>query len=535
MKAIEERLRAGRPPQAEPPPGTEERLRLALSQPQRDQRARSPEEWRRDSGRRGGRLLSIAVLALIGGAAVAYATGVIGGESRQEAAAVAPPGEWGPATVLSGGHRRPPVPRLGIDGDGGLLVVWSRGGVVEAATRPASGSWTRPVRLSPPAVPSGDPAVAVAPDGSALAVWQERRDGRVERQVLRLPDGSLAGVITRRVGGSYTLVARRRPAGGAWQAPIDISEAGGNRRDAADPRVVSTGDGFLVAWVRGDRLETRRIGRDGTLDETRSVDPAGEGPPRQPALAVDAEGEALVAWTERTRGGEPAGHGLPVHLVVAARGDRGGWGDPVTIAEGLVQAPQPTAAVGPDGKAVVAYTATTLGRPSYIAASRTFDGDDWEAPVSLSSAARSSYAPNVAIDGDGRAVVHWSVGAATQFSVADEGGGWSAPVGYGSGGLVGQYSPAVPALVSDGAGRLVGAFGQHAGIHVRDWPRGGPFGPPHPVTDDTGSQFGLGGVAASPSGAAAAVVVGFGLRGPHGRGWDVRVIVREAVATGERG
>ncbi|WP_217924601.1 hypothetical protein [Miltoncostaea oceani] len=535
MRDLEERLRRGRPPEAEPPPGTGERLWAALqAEPRGHGRARSPEGWRRTFGGRGGRLLGVALLALAGGGAVAYATGVIGGDRGEQAAAAAPPAEWGPPTVLSGGHGGPPRPRLGIDGAGGVVVAWSRGGAVEASSRPAGGAWGRPVRLSPEGVPAGDPEVAVAGDGSALAVWQERRDGRVERRVLRLPDGSLAGVITRRVGGRYVLVARRRPAGGAWEAPVDVSEAGGNRRDAAEARVVATADGFIVAWARADRVETRRVALEGTLDEVRAVGEAGEGQPLQLALAADSGGEAVLTWGRRVAQQEPAGYQAPVYSVEAVRGDRDGWGDPVVIAGDMVQAPQPAAAIGRGGEATVAYLSTNLGLPSHIAAARADAAGEWGAPVRLSSTARSAYAPNVAIDGDGRAVAHWSVGAATQYSVADD-SVWSAPVGHGSGGLVGQYSRAQPALASDGAGRLLGAFARHAGIEVRDWPRGGPFGRPQVVTDGTGWQFGFGGIAASPSGAAAVVIVGFGRDGSRGRGWDVRVAVRDPEPRGERG
>ncbi|MGD9570689.1 MAG: hypothetical protein AB7V62_02235 [Thermoleophilia bacterium] len=426
--------------------------------------------------------------------------------------------------------RTTPEPRLAVGGDGVVLVGWATAGRVEVVSRRADGTWGQAERVSPVGVPSDEADLAVAADGTALAVWRERRDGRVERTVLRLPDGQVAGVIRRRVGGSHVLVGRRREASGAWQPPQVLSAAAGNARDLERSRVVATPDGgFLVAWVRGDRPETRTVAPDGGLGDVRALEP-GPGRSRAPSLAASSSGEVVLGWSARRDARTAAGWPPPTHSVLVARGDRDGWEDPVVIAEGLLQAPQPVVAAGPQaGQAAVGYVTTAAGAPSGVAAARA-QGGAWEAPRRLSSPRRSAFGPAVAIDGDGTTVAVWSVGAGTQTTTASAGGAWG-PVRTSRGALVTQYTRSAPGVVGDGDGRLLAAAGAQP-LTVRDWPRGGPFGPAETVAASTGWQDGFAGLAADGSGAAAVAVLGFGRTPQTGRGWSVRVAVRTAVAGG---
>ncbi len=461
---------------------------------------------------------------------MALATGILGGRSVAEAPAAVPPAQWGPMTVLTGGLRTTPEPRLAVGADGTVVVAWAVSGRAEVAARGTDGSWNAPERVSPVGVPSDEVDIAITADGTALAVWRERREARMERTELRLPDGQLAGVIQRRVGGSMILVGRRREASGAWQPPQVLSEEGANARDLERSRVVATADGgFLVAWVRGDRPETRAVAPDGTLDEVKVLE-AGPGRSRAPALAASPSGEVVLAWSARRDAVMTAGWQPPTHSVVVARGDRDGWEDPVVIAEGLLQAPQPAVAAGPEvGQAAISYVTTEAGSPSGVGAARAHDGV-WDAAERLSSSQRSAYGPAIAIDGDGTTVALWSVGAGTQTITARLGGPWG-PVRTSRGALARQYAYSAPGVVSDGDGRLLAAAGAQP-LTVRDWPRGGPFGPAQTVAESTGWQYGFAGLAADGSGTAAIVALGFGRTPNTGRGWTVQVAVRTALTGG---
>lgn len=528
MSDLERRLRESRPPMIEPSAETGARLAKAVLAPPARGR-RSPEGWRRGVPRtRGGRLLGVALLVLGAGTAAAIASGILSRGSAPEPAAAAPspPAAWGTPVVLDGGISRVPRPEVAMDNAGAAMVAWSPGGSVSVTHRPRGGAWTKPLRLSTAGVPTGDPALALARDGrTAVVVWRERRGADLDRRVLRLPDGSLAGVITRRVGGEYVLVARRWRADAGWAAPVEVSPPGHNARDMVRPRVVADDGGFLIAWTRADALEARTFSPAGDLGALEEIAPTSGGQPVGPFLASDGRGRAVLAWGNRIRSADRA---PGTYAVEAATRDTSGWTPSRALAEGSVNDPRPAAAVSVDGDAVVAWVDSSGGRQTRIAASRTSGAGSWEAPVALSAPGRAAFGPSVAIDGRGTIVAHWSVGAATQFTSAGTRGPWAEVQGGGSSGLTYEGGRTGPALVGDGAGRLVAAFGSRPGALVRDWRPAGTFGPPARALGETGWQYGLAGLAASPSGSAAAVVTGFGLKGTWGKGWDVRVVVREA-------
>lgn len=534
---FERRLREGRPPDVEPSDQTEARLMRAVVGPPR--RRRSAEVWRRGLPRtRGGRLLGIAALVLGAATAAAIAAGVLDRGPQPPSASVASPAPpaWAPPVVLDGGIRRVPRPEIAMDNAGAALVAWSPGGSVRASYRPHGGAWGLPVRLSRSGVSTGDPSLAMGHDGrSAVVVWRERRGTRVDRRVLRLPDGSVAGVIQRRVGGRYVLVARRWREATGWAPPTDVSPVGANQRDMARPRAVASGRDFLIAWTRGRGLEVRSLSSDGGLGPLETIQAGSGGEPHAPYLAASGPDRAVLTWAVRVSSPDPAGFTERTHAVEVATRDGGGWTTARIIAQGSYNNPRPAAAITDGGSAAVVWVDHSAGRRSRIAASRNEPGGGWETPVMLSARGRAAFGPNVAIDGAGRIVAHWSVGAATQFASALGRGPWAAAQGGGDAGLVSEGMRAAPMLVEDGAGRLVAAFGKRSGAVIRDWRPGGPFGPPSRPIVGTGWEYGVAALAASPSGSAALALTGFGLKGSWGKGWDVRVVVRESPGDAREG
>jgi hypothetical protein len=96
---------------------------------------------------------------------------------------------------------------VAFDGKGNAVTVWEVYNgvtfVVEGSYRPVGGAWRAPVYLSPEEIPgTAHPQVAFDKQGSAIAVWN--RGGPA--------------------GGSVQ--AALMPAGGVWQAPVEIAELG---------------------------------------------------------------------------------------------------------------------------------------------------------------------------------------------------------------------------------------------------------------------------------------------------------------------
>ena len=99
-------------------------------------------------------------------------------------------------------------PQVAIDAAGDAVAVWDRSNgantIVQAAARPAGGSFGAPVDLSVAGGNALVPQVAIDPAGDAVAVW------------------------TRFNGSNVIVQAAARPAGGSFGAPVDLSLAGQN-------------------------------------------------------------------------------------------------------------------------------------------------------------------------------------------------------------------------------------------------------------------------------------------------------------------
>ena len=105
-----------------------------------------------------------------------------GGTKKYEIQAAFRPagGAWQAPETLSvpdGGDESAEDVSVGLDGHGDALAVWQlytgRTFVVEAAYRPAGGTWQAPVYLTPEEIPGTgrDPQVVVDEQGDAIAIW----------------------------------------------------------------------------------------------------------------------------------------------------------------------------------------------------------------------------------------------------------------------------------------------------------------------------------------------------------------------------
>jgi Glycosyl hydrolase family 26 len=284
--------------------------------------------------------------------------------------------------------------------------------------------------LSAAAEMASGPDLAVAADGSATVVWSARN------------------------GGDFRVFGRRITPDGTRGPTIQLSASG---QDAFDPQVAVAADGTaIVAWTRSDgadfRVQERRIGPEGTPEETtRTLSGSGQDA-LEPQVATGPGGEATVVWKRfdgfnylvqsrrieadgsseaaSQRLSEPKQNASDPQVAVAPDGTatvvwsrydgsdsivqtRRLWpdGTPVATIEGISAAGQdaiqPQVAVGPDGSATVAWD--------------RFDGSNWivqtrrlspagapvGAPQDLSAAGRSAAEPRLALSPDGAAAVVW--------------------------------------------------------------------------------------------------------------------------------
>jgi PKD repeat protein len=201
-------------------------------------------------------------------------------------AAVRPAGKsWETPVDLSDSGQNAAEPQVAVDPHGNTTAVWdlfsgtSRGGpshVVQAATRPAGGSWQTQVDLSAgfTSESSAQPEVAVDAQGDATAVWD-------------LYDGS-----------SYITQAAARPAGGSWQPPVDLATGG---HTPTDPQVALDPHGDATAvWDLDDG--TSRITQAAARPAGGSWQPAvdlsrpGARLQQEPQVTADPQGNVTAIW-----------------------------------------------------------------------------------------------------------------------------------------------------------------------------------------------------------------------------------------------
>lgn len=241
-------------------------------------------------------------------------------------------GAWSAPVRISTGAGQPLQPKVVVDPAGDAAVVWFEYGskeIVYAATRPAGGAWSQPVPLSDVNGYSAEPDITIDPQGNATAVWTTG------------PQNQL-GVVQ----------AATRPAGGAWSQPVTLSD---ESVVASAPHVVADPQGDLTAvWdVGGDegviQSKTRPAGSEW---DSAAVDVSAEASlSSNPQIATDAQGDVVAVWQQKDIHAASGFH----YYVQTARLASGSWSAPLTISREDGLAMNPELAVDPDGNVTVVW------------------------------------------------------------------------------------------------------------------------------------------------------------------------------------
>jgi hypothetical protein len=342
---------------------------------------------------------------------------------------------WLAPVDLSASGQSGEVPQVAFDAQGNAVAVWRRydssNWVVQGAVRPAAtGAWQTPVDLSVAGGDAFSPQVAVDAQGNAVAVWQRSNGTKTLVQAAVRPaatgvwqapvDLSVAGqnadrpqvafdsqgnavaVWQRSNGASYVVQAAVRPAGGSWQAPVDLSAAGQN---AGDPQVAfdSQGDGVAV-WERyngANDIVQGAVSAAGSGVWQAPVDLSVTGQDAfYPHVAVDAQGNAIAVW-QRSDGANLIVQGA---VRPAATGV---WQAPADLSAAGQEAWLPQLAFDPQGNALAVWQRRDGTHYIVQAAVRGAGTGVWQAPVDLSAAGQDAEYPHVAFDAQGNAVAAW--------------------------------------------------------------------------------------------------------------------------------
>lgn len=243
-------------------------------------------------------------------------------------------------------------------------------------------------------------SIAATPDGTAMVVWPEY-------------DGTRTDLWAARFDGT------------AWDSPESIEPAGGfnagNPLTSDLPPVVLDGDGnAFAARVQEDEAFAAQNTRS-SIWVNRFVPGTGWGNPikldtvvstvaRNPTLAVNADGTALVAWDE------PDGPSAlyPTRIWTSRFTPQAGWIGPVSLELGW----SPRAGMDPDGRAVVLYMDFSQVMVDWsVWAIHHKPATGWGEAVQIDGALVDGFSQVVAVSPKGMITVAWQQPLVGGFSV----------------------------------------------------------------------------------------------------------------------
>jgi hypothetical protein len=273
------------------------------------------------------------------------------------------------------------------------------------------------------------PAVVLAPDGRAVAIWQ-------------------GGPST-----SPNVQASVRLAGGSWSAPVVVSTVPGH------PVIRMDGSGdAIAAWAAPNLagpVSTATLPAKGNWTAVQTLVPQGGGV----EVTANSMGGAIVSWKTHS------------NLIQAASGTiLGGFGAAVTLGSSYGHGTNAAhGALNDAGEAALGW----VGGSGNMVATRTADGT-WSSATQLSA---NPLAIATTIDGAGNAIAVFSelqtTGSPTYASLRPAGGTWGPPTL-----LSALNDKGVPGVGADPAGTFIVTWTSSSGtIEALTIPPGGGFGP----------------------------------------------------------
>ena len=293
-------------------------------------------------------------------------------------------GAWTPVRNLSGDDGDSTYPRISASGDGQVHVIWQERGQglrsnIYHTCQYSSNLWTSPCDLSQSDGDSTSPVILADAQATVHAFWQDRSSGNWE------------------IFHTYQL------SGGAWTAPQNVSGSEGDSQGAA---IASATSGELhLVW--SESAVDGFLGDSNILYAARSPDGIWSsaienlsdcsGRADSPVIAVDAQGDAHVAWQFV----KPPGFW---NIYAVSSDSEGKWSEPhlVSTFDGNAERPATLADQGVD----LVWAGSVQGNWEICYAHRS-SARTWSPVANISHTAdRSSY-PALASDGAGALHVVW--------------------------------------------------------------------------------------------------------------------------------
>lgn len=327
---------------------------------------------------------------------------------------------------------------LAVNAMGEAMAVWSQtdadGNVDLVARRytPAGGWAAATVLLDATTATTAGvtwaPHVALAGDGTAIALWSQRAGLDMHLYARRFVPSSGWGPAT---------LIQSQPMADALAGDVAMDGSG----DAVAVWTVKNAGGTLWAsrftapagWSTPVRLDEAAFGQ-GVIDAD------------DPHVAVEPAGNAVVVW--KAWDGED-------QMVWAVTGSAAGtWQPAMRLDAAGVYALSPDVAIDATGDAIAVWHGWPDGEPPSIRARRFTPGSGWSAVEFVETSSETAVFPAVAMTPGGTATVVWEGRGASGQTWANRyvpGAGWGTPESIGTTAAGGSESPAVAAGGVDSA------------------------------------------------------------------------------------
>jgi hypothetical protein len=310
-------------------------------------------------------------------------------------------------------------------------------------------------------------------------------------------EGDATAAWTEAIGGHSVLRSAERPVGGTWSAPFSVS---GSTAEAEEPTLVENeaGDAVLAWRERSETTEAIQASvrmAGGGWGAVETFDPLGTNA-REPAVAIDPDGNVAVAWTEG---------GGSTEIEAATMEANGAWSEPEPLSSPSENGVEAEVTVTVGGSVTVAWVGTAGGNDHVVLASKEFGGT-WVGEPPLSTGSSATERINLASEPSGEVVAVWSRMSGGIYVVETarkaSGGGWGSPEPISTSG----QSAREPDLAVNRAGDAVIAWrspeaGSNFLIEATHLRAGGSWTLPH-VVSATGTEAEVPSVAIGPAGVA---------------------------------
>lgn len=306
-----------------------------------------------------------------------------GANARVQAAYRPAGGSFGPPQTLSTAGYEAREPRVTMNAAGEAILVWSLSSglteEIQVSSAAPGGTFGEPVDLTGFTSVASVPQVALDSHGDAIAVWDDWDGANI-----RIQDDV-------------------RPAGAGFGTPQYLSPAGEN---ADTPQVAfdSGGDALAVWRFDGSPASTVQGAyrpADGEFGTAQTVSAPSSQPAQSPQVAFDGQGDGVVAW-QQSDGSE-----LRVHASVRSPGTTGTFALQTTLDPGGREAYEPQIAGDGLSGTIVSWK-TFNGATNTTQAATRPAGGSFAPATTVSAEGPQEGTPEVGIDAQGDGIAVWS-------------------------------------------------------------------------------------------------------------------------------